>query len=131
MCTCFRWLFLFVYSFKKLLVKMFVVDMNTLCTLRTIFFKNRWHLLSFVIAFSLGYALGRHFVGDNHSVQQDERKLAATNIPMVDNVQMSADFWRIIQLKIDQIAGNVEELGYMSRETCRFDAGDMTASTKR
>lgn len=102
--------------------------MNTLCVLRTVFFKNRWYLLFCIMAFSLGYALGLHYANVNRIGLQDDKKLVITEWQTVDNVQMSIDFWRKIQLKIDKIAGNIEELTYMSRDTCRFDAGDMPAN---
>lgn len=102
--TCFLQIFNFINSLK-LLVKMFVVFRNTLRTLRTVSFEYRWHLLSSIAAISLGYVVGFYYV--NYVKKQDDRKSVGTDLMTIDTIQHLAEFYRKIQLKIDQIAGNV------------------------
>lgn len=88
--------------------------MNTLHAFLNIVFENRWNLLWSFIAISLGYVSGCYYI--DYIGQQNDRKSAGTDLMMTETVQPSSDFWRKIQLKIDQIAGNViGELAYTSQ----------------
>jgi len=90
--------------------------MNVLCAIRSIVFDNRWHLLLMAAAIGVGYLMGRCYYGrptDDNDRRGEPTSLTATSD---DAARLSADLLRMIQSKIDDIAGNVEELSRLSRQ---------------
>lgn len=100
--------------------------MNVLCTLKYIVYEYRWNLLLMVTAVGLGFMVGRYGYAVGPLDQKSADRSDLTGLMTTDD-QTPVDCWQMIQTKIDEINGRVQEL---RTYTARLTDGCSTAASK-